>query len=104
MVDSFKKAGLPEPIFEEVAGGLQVTLLKDIYTEEYLRKLNLNKRQVKAVLYIKEHGSITNSSYQQLNNTAHRTAARDLERLLAEQIIDRIGTTGRGTSYVLKRG
>lgn len=102
MVESFKKAGLPEPVFEELAGGLQVTLMKDIYTEEYLRKLNLNERQVKAVLYIKEHGSITNSNYQQLNNTVHRTAARDLEKLLEEQIIDRIGTTGRGTSYVLK--
>jgi len=39
MIEAFKKAGLPEPIFEELAGGLQVTLLKDIYTEEYLRKL-----------------------------------------------------------------
>jgi ATP-dependent DNA helicase RecG len=104
MVNSFKKAGLPEPLFEELAGGLQVTLRKDIYSEEYLRKLNLNERQVKAVLHIKEYGSITNSSYQHLNNTAHRTAARDLEKLLDEQIVEKIGTTGRGTSYVLKRG
>lgn len=54
MIEAFKKAGLPEPIFEELAGGLQVTLLKDIYTEEYLRKLDLSDRQIKAIVYTKK--------------------------------------------------
>ena len=29
---------------------------KDVYTEEYLLKLGLNERQVKAVMYVKERG------------------------------------------------
>jgi ATP-dependent DNA helicase RecG len=46
-------AGLPEPIIEELAGKIQVTFQKDIYTEDYLKGLNLDERQVQAVLYAK---------------------------------------------------
>ena len=36
---------------------------KNIYAEEYLRKLGLNERQIKAVMYVKEKGSVTNREY-----------------------------------------
>ncbi len=48
ILDAFRKAELPEPIIEEVAGGMQITFLKDIFSEEYLQRLGLNERQVKA--------------------------------------------------------
>lgn len=35
-----------------------------IYNKEYLKDLGLNKRQIKAVLYVKENETITNSYYQ----------------------------------------
>ncbi len=57
------KAGLPEPQFEEYQG-FRVIYRKDIYTEEYLRNLGLNERQIKAVMYVKEKGKITNKEYR----------------------------------------
>lgn len=103
ILTAFQEAGLPEPIFEESFGGVMVTFLKDFYTEDLLKKQNLNERQVKAVLFIKRQGRITNSSYQELNATSHRTAARDLQELVEKELIIKSGTTGKGTYYVLKR-
>ena len=42
----------------EAICGLRVTFLQDAYAPERLRKLDLNERQSKAVLYVKEHGNI----------------------------------------------
>ena len=55
-------AGLPEPTFEEYQG-FQVMFRKHVYDEEYLRSLNLNlnKRQIKGMMYVKEEGLITNT-------------------------------------------
>lgn len=47
---AFQEAGLPEPKFEESWGGVMVTFLKDIYTEEYLHTLDINERQLKGCL------------------------------------------------------
>ncbi len=62
-----KDAGLPGPKIIEQNGGILVTLFKNKYSTEQLQKLGLNGRQVKAVLYIFEQGSITNSKYQEIN-------------------------------------
>ena len=80
-----------------------VTLFKDNLTEEQLVKLGLNDRQVKAVIYVKEKGRITNSEYQKLNETSERTASRDLEELYKLNILDRVGES-KSTSYVIKVG
>lgn len=95
------KAGIPEPQFEEYQG-FRVIFRKDIYTEEYLRNLGLNERQIKAVMYVKERGKITNKEYQELNQVSKRTATRDLEELVKNEVTEQIGITGKGTEYVLK--
>lgn len=46
MIDTCKAQVLPEPISEELAGGMQVTFQKDRYTERYVKRLNLNERQI----------------------------------------------------------
>ncbi|QDA32234.1 transcriptional regulator [Thermococcus indicus] len=94
--------GLPEPEFKEEAGGFLVLLRKDIYTEDYLRKLGLNDRQIRAVLYVKEKGRIGNKEYQELFGVSKPTASRELDSLVKKGILARIGATGRGTHYVLK--
>ena len=94
-------AGLPEPIFEEYQG-FQVVFRKDVYDEEYLRSLNLNERQIKAVMYVKEKGQITNKEYQEVCATSKRTASRDLVDLVSAELLKQIGTTGAGTAYILK--
>ncbi|WP_456450834.1 ATP-binding protein [Palaeococcus sp. (in: euryarchaeotes)] len=96
------ESGLPEPEFREEAGGLVVLLRKYIYTEDYLRKLGLNERQIKAVLYVKGKGRIGNKEYQGLFGVSKPTASRELDDLVRKGILGRIGATGRGTYYVLK--
>ena len=47
-------AGIPVPHFKEYQSGFLVEFRKDIYTEEYLRKLGLNERRIKAVMSVKK--------------------------------------------------
>lgn len=97
-----KKAGLPEPEFKEEFGGFSVCFYKDIYTEERLRKLGLNERQIKAVMYVKEKGKITNREYQELNEVSKPMASIDLRELADKKVFEKLGITGRGTEYIIK--
>jgi ATP-dependent DNA helicase RecG len=62
--------------------GFMVTLFKDRFTEEQLRQLSLNDRQIKAVLYVKGKGRITSSEYQTLNEVSKKTATNDLSEII----------------------
>ncbi len=97
-----REQGLPEPEFANWQGGVRVTFLKDPYTPERLRKLGLSERQIKAVLYVKEHGKITNTKYQEITGVKKRQASNDLKNLEERSILVKKGTTGKGTFYVLK--
>lgn len=103
MMEECKKAGLPEPLYEEDGGGMLITFRKDIYTEEYLAKIGLNERQVKAVTYIKTNGSIVNSVYQKINTTTKKTASRDLADLISKKLLKNKGGTTKSAVYVLKK-
>jgi ATP-dependent DNA helicase RecG len=100
MMDACRKAELPEPTIEEIAGGIQITFLKDIFSEEYLKHLGLNERQIEAVEYVKKNGTITNSEYQRLCKVSERTALRDLEELSSTGIFKKKGEK-KGTYYEL---
>ena len=78
-----------------------VEFRKDIYNDEYFTGLGLNERQIKAVLYVKEKGKITNSDYQEINEIAERTASRDLADLVSKKIIINSGLKGAGAFYTL---
>ncbi len=103
IIESMKIAGLPEPEFKEEMGGFSVYFRKDMYTEEYLRELGLSERQIKAVMYVKKKGSITNKEYQEIADISDRTALRDLKLLCEMGIFQRAGMTGRKTAYILAR-
>jgi len=51
MIRECKLVGLPEPVFSYESSDISVEFRKDIYNEKYLKSLNLNNRQVKAVLF-----------------------------------------------------
>jgi ATP-dependent DNA helicase RecG len=104
MMKGCKEYGLPEPIIAEEQGGISVSFLKDIYTEKYLSSLDLNERQIRAVFYIKENGQITNSKYQEINEIGKSVSASELQELTIRKILLRIGSTGRGTKYILVNG
>jgi ATP-dependent DNA helicase RecG len=95
-----QKVGIPEPKFEEHQG-LRVIFRKDIYTEEYLQKIGLNERQIKAVMYVKQKGGVTNREYREMFNIKNRMALIDLSDLCNKRILTRVGKTGRATEYIL---
>jgi ATP-dependent DNA helicase RecG len=102
IMDTCRKAGLPEPTIEEVAGGMQITFLKDMFSEDYLKRRGLNERQVKAVEYVKKNGKITNKDYQKINDCSRNTASGDLGNLVEEKILKPSDVKGAGSFYVLK--
>jgi len=101
MIDNMRSAGLPEPEFKEELGGFSVYLRKDKYTEEYLRKIGLSERQIKAVMYVKEKGKITNREYRTINAVSDETARLELSDLVKREILTSKGK-GRSIKYVLK--
>ena len=95
-----KAAELPEPELIERDGGFLVTLIKDKYSEEELRKIELNERQIKAVQFVKEKGKITNSEYQEINIISRRTATDELMELVTNHhIFVKRGTSGSSIYY-----
>ena len=103
ILDTCKEAELPEPEMQEQDGGFSITLLKNTLTQEHLAKLGLNDRQVKAVLFVKEKGKISNADYQELFSVSKATATRDLTELLDKfALLEKVGQTGAGTTYILK--
>jgi len=101
MIDLCKSQGLPEPEFKEEFGGISVYFRKDIYTEEYLRKIGLNKRQIKAVMYVKEKKSINLSSFKTIvSEVSKKTLYRDLQELVNKGILKELGEK-KGRKYEL---
>jgi len=101
MLEWMKGAGLPEPEYREEMGGFSVYFYKDIYTEENLRKRGLNERQIKAVMYAKEKGSINISSFKSLvPDVSEKTLYRDLQELRNKGILTELGEK-KGRRYEL---
>lgn len=92
---------LPEPEFVEDFGGLQVTLFKDIYTDTFLKKEDINERQIAAIKYLKINKEISNQIYQKINDVSKATASNELKDLVKKSMLIQKGITGRGTTYVL---
>jgi ATP-dependent DNA helicase RecG len=102
IIEQCKEHGLPKPEFENSGKDFWVIFRKDIYNEISLKKLGINERQIKAVLYAKENNRISNKDYQSINNVSKRTATNDLTELVDKfKILNKIGTSGAGIYYKL---
>jgi predicted HTH transcriptional regulator len=104
MIADCRKAGLPEPDFEQNGPHFVVTLWRNWLTADLIASLELNDRQQRVVTHLKTAGRIGNTEYQSLLGVAKRTAHRDLMDLVEKGVLERIGTTGKGTAYVLRKG
>ena len=103
MIKQCRAQGAPEPDFVLIRNMEFRTILpRDIFTVDALERLGLNKRQLAAVKYIKEHGRISNHIYQELNKTTKRTSSRDLSDLVSQGVLRKSGVTGKGTLYELR--
>lgn len=69
-------------------------------THSQLSAEGLDENSIKVIQYILQNGSITNTEVKQLLNVSKPTATRILQSLQSK--LERIGLTGKGTSYILK--
>ena len=91
-------AGLPQPLYYYESSGFWVVFRKDLFNEEDLQAKGLNPRQIKAVMYVKEKGKITNKVYQEINACSRATANRDLTELVKKEVFTIYGH-GAGVIY-----
>lgn len=101
IIKECKQANIPEPIFNYNSSDISIEFRKDIYNEKYLHSLNLNDRQIKAVLFVKNKRKITNSEYQTLNDCSRNTASNDLTDLVKKNLLKPSGQKGVGAFYTL---
>ena len=108
MAQAMEEHGLPRPRFEVVGSEFRVTLTgpgERFMAEAATRPAwaeSLNERQVEAVLYVGEHGRITNREYRDLTGVSRRWATKELQEMVDLEILAVQGT-GRATRYVLVR-
>jgi len=102
MIELCVEAGLPEPTYEQRNGSFVLTLWRDWLTQAAMASMGLTERQRHVVAHVKARGRIGNLEYCQLYKVSKPTASRDLDELCRLQVLKRVGTTGKGTYYVLK--
>lgn len=103
MIADCRKAGLPEPDFEQRGPHFVVTLWRDWLTEAVMDKLSLTDQERKLVSLLKVRGRIGNKEYREAFEVSKPTASRHLDVLAGKGVLTRIGTTGKGTYYVISR-
>ena len=96
----WEDAVLPESKSGEDTSGRSARRYKHTFTEEVLRKEGLKERQIKAVMWVKERGSITNSKYCRITGLSHDGAFRDLRGLVEKGIL-KVDGKGRSVRYEL---
>ena len=103
ILTSLEAYKLPEPQFKEEFGGFSLYMGKDRFTEGTLKDFGLNEYQIKAVLYVKEHGSLRMAEYSKLiPEVKERTLRRYLSELVDEGILIAVGEK-KGRKYLLSR-
>lgn len=102
MIERCRKAGLPEPTFEQRGGTFAIVIWRDWLTDAVISSLSLNERQQKGLQRLKVAGQITSAEYQQLTGTSRQTATRDLYDLVKKKVIVSRGR-GRGAHYITTR-
>ncbi len=110
MMAIMQETGLPEPLFEEMTAGFQVTLYS-AHEQLVSRQPEgqpavvpdfLNERQIQALDYVRHNGRITNSDYQSLvADVSSETIRRDLADLVERDFLIKVGSK-RATYYILK--
>jgi ATP-dependent DNA helicase RecG len=103
MIEDMVHAGHPPPEFKATPYSFTVTL-RNVRQRRPVPawERSMNERQLKALNYVREEGSITNSDYQRLcPHVTSETLRLDLKDLVDRGILLRVGAK-RGTYYILK--
>jgi ATP-dependent DNA helicase RecG len=109
VMEWMKEENLPEPEFQNITGGFEVTLIgpgksfERKIEKQKLHELDLNQRQKKAIEYVTEKGNIKRADYIKINNVSHTTASKELKDLVQKDILQIIGK-GKYLKYKLTQG
>lgn len=87
IINECKNAGIPEPVFTYDSSDISVEFRKDIYNEKYLSELELNERQLDALLHFKSNSEIQSSEYMRRYKITDRTARYDLAELVKKNLL-----------------
>jgi ATP-dependent DNA helicase RecG len=104
MIRAMTEAGHPSPEFAANGHTVTVTLRSSLrrmtvaIPEAWKEKLN--ERQLQALQYIKERGSITNREYREFCNVGRTVATQELSEMLQQGVLIR-KKSGRATVYML---
>ncbi len=110
MYEEMAEAGHQEPKFEATASVFTVKLFNRNEPKKALpvsRKRsqpqqNMNERQLRAMKYVRQNGSISNREYQNIcEGNSAETLRRDLADLVNRGYLLRVGSK-KGTHYILK--
>lgn len=106
IVEECLRHDLPEPEFQLLSGGLEVTICgpgKDFektVEQTAHHSLDVNQRQKKAITYLNKNDTVTTLEYCKINRIGTTLAKRELNDMRNKGIIRRVGK-GRATHYVL---
>ena len=103
MIESMVQEGHPPPEFRARPHAFTVTLYNN-RSRKIMPKWqsNMNERQMRAVGYIQDHGSIANREYQQIcPDVSPETLRLDLSDMVSKGLLLKIGAN-KGTYYILK--
>jgi predicted HTH transcriptional regulator len=95
-----REAGLPDPKFDATKERFRVTIWRNWLTDDRMKGLHMNKRQVKTVQFLKLNLRITNTEYQKLNDVSRATTKRDLDEMVKLGLLKLEGA-GRSAHYRL---
>jgi ATP-dependent DNA helicase RecG len=107
MIGAMREANLEPPGFNDRRASFQVIFHNHtLMSPEAVSWLNqfagypLDDRQRVALVYMRNHGQITNEDYRRLNRIDTGTATQDLRTLVQTGLVDQ-RSAGRGTYYTL---
>jgi predicted HTH transcriptional regulator len=103
MIRESRAHNLPEPDFAQRGGEFTIALWRDWLTANVVAQLDLNERQRQAIEIAKTNERLSNLDYQRAFGVSKPTASRDLEDMVRKGVLEKIGTTGKGTHYILDR-
>jgi ATP-dependent DNA helicase RecG len=108
MLQAMREANLEPPRFDDRRASFQVTFRNyTLMNPDAIAWLNqfahvqLNNRQRLALVYLRQHESITNGDYRRLNRVDAMMAGQELRGLVQAGLVDQLGAS-RWTSYTLR--
>lgn len=111
MREEMASLGLPEPEFREDGFSFVITFRSIAPRERItpadpfralLERGEINERQHRGLLYLRERGAIQRRDYVQVTGASERTALRDLANLVEKGLVEPSGGRGRSTAYRLR--